>query len=127
MREMNPRRLPSGLSFVGLVLLVVAGMIGLPSHFTWAAASPAPAIQITPNQGHIHDLVVITGQGFGPNEQVSIIWGTHPFFAGQTDANGNFTMAPHPVQWYAAYPQHTIKGTGRKSGLSATTTFTVLP
>jgi hypothetical protein len=45
-------------------------------------------------------------------------------FAAQTDASGNFVSGLHPVQWYAAYPG-VIKATGRTSGKSATTTFTV--
>ncbi len=111
----------------GLMLLVAATSSGAPGHSPAQAASAAvaPAVQITPNQGHIHDLVVLTGQSFGANEQVGFLWGTHPFWAAQTDASGNFVSAAHPVQWFAAYPG-VIKATGRTSGRSATTTFTVL-
>ncbi len=110
-----------------LVVLLAALSSGAPGRSPGpAAVSPAtaPALQITPNHGPIHTPVVITGQGFGPNEQVGFLWGTHPFFAAQTDANGNFVSGSHPVQWYAAYPG-VIKATGRTSGKSATTTFTV--
>jgi hypothetical protein len=109
-----------------IVLLLAAASSGAPAHSTLRSASPAtaPAIQITPNHGPIHTPVVITGQGFGAHEQVGFLWGTHPFFAAQTDANGNFVGGSHPVQWYAAYPG-VIKATGRTSGKSATTTFTV--
>lgn len=110
-----------------LLLLLVAASSGTPGHSKAPAAvapATAPAIQITPNHGPIHTPVVITGQGFGANEQVGFLWGTHPFFAAQTDANGNFVSGSHPVQWYAAYPG-VIKATGRTSGKSATTTFTV--
>jgi hypothetical protein len=109
-----------------LLLLVVAssGAPGRSAVSTTVAPATAPAIQITPNSGPIHTPVVITGQGFGANEQVGFLWGTHPFFAAQTDANGNFVSGSHPVQWYAAYPG-VIKATGRTSGKSATTTFTV--
>jgi hypothetical protein len=109
-----------------MVLLLAAVSSGAAGHSTAPAAGPAtaPVIQITPNHGPIHTLVVITGQGFGANEQVGFLWGTHPFFAAQTDAGGHFVGGSHPVQWYAAYPG-VIKATGRTSGLSATTTFTV--
>jgi hypothetical protein len=110
-----------------VLLLLVAVSSGAPGHSKApAAVSPgtAPAIQITPNHGPIHTPVVITGQRFGANEQVGFLWGTHPFFAAQTDASGNFVSGSHPVQWYAAYPG-VIKATGRTSGKSATTTFTV--
>jgi hypothetical protein len=110
-----------------IILLLVAASSAAPGHSKAPAAvapATAPAIQITPNSGPIHTPVVITGQGFGANEQVGFLWGTHPFFAAQTDANGNFVSGSHPVQWYAAYPG-VIKATGRTSGKSATTTFTV--
>ena len=128
MRQTTFRKLPLRIFLLtGLVFLVAAVSNGAPYDPHSAAVSPAnaPAIQITPNQGHIHDLVRITGQGFGANEQVGFYWGTHPFWAAQTDANGNFVGAQHPVQWYAAYTS-TITATGRKSGLQATTTFTLL-
>jgi hypothetical protein len=110
----------------GILLLLAATSSGAPGHSQAPALSPAtaPAIQITPNHGPIHTPVVITGQGFGANEQVGFLWGTHPFFAAQTDARGNFVSGSHPVQWYAAYPG-VIKATGRTSGKSATTAFTV--
>lgn len=128
MRETISRKLVlQFLLLAGLMLLVTAIGSGTPGHSNPAAApATAPAVQITPNQGHIHDNVVLTGQGFGANEQVGFLWGTHPFWAAQTDASGNFISAPHPVQWFAAYPG-VIKATGRISGKSATTTFTVLP
>jgi hypothetical protein len=109
-----------------ILLLLAATSSGAPGHSPAPAISPAtaPAIQITPNHGPIHTPVVITGQGFGANEQVGFLWGTHPFFAAQTDASGNFVSGSHPVQWYAAYPG-VIKATGRTSGKSATTTFMV--
>jgi hypothetical protein len=110
----------------GILLLLAATSSGAPGHSQAPALSPAtaPAIQITPNHGPIHTPVVITGQGFGANEQVGFLWGTHPFFAAQTDASGNFVSGSHPVQWYAAYPG-VIKATGRTSGKPATTAFTV--
>jgi len=130
------KTIPRGLAVrfllaTGIVWLLAAATgapSGAPSRSAAHAASPAtsPAIQITPNQGPIHTPVVITGQGFGANEQVGFLWGTHPFFAAQTDANGNFVSGSHPVQWYAAYPG-LIKATGRTSGRQATTTFTVTP
>ena len=111
-----------------LVLMAVTAGMSATGRSTSGAIAPAtaPAVQITPNRGHIHDNVVLTGQGFAANEPVSFQWGTHPFFAARTDASGNFLSAPHPVQWYAAYPG-VIKATGSISGRTATTTFTVVP
>ena len=128
MRETISRNIAFQVLLVAALLLtaVTVGM-SAPGHSPSAAVVPAtaPAVQITPNQGHIHDNVVLTGQGFAANESVSFLWGTHPFFGAQTDSNGNFVSSPHPVQWYAAYPG-VIKATGRTSGRTATTTFTVL-
>ena len=128
MRQTSSRKLYLRICLLlGLVSLVVATSTGAPYDPHSAAASPAtaPAVQIIPNQGHIHDLVYFTGQGFGANEQVAFYWGVHPFWAAQTDANGNFVSAQHPVQWFAAY-SNTITATGRRTGLKASTTFTLL-
>jgi len=127
MRQMISGKLALRISLLaGLMFVVAAASIGAPYNPNSATATAtAPAVQIIPNQGHIHDLVYFTGQGFSANEQVAFYWGVHPFWAAQTDANGNFVSAQHPVQWFAAY-SNTITATGRRTGLKASTTFTLL-
>ena len=112
--------------FVFVMLLVaLAGGLLISAHVRPAHAS-SPAIQITPNSGPYGTVTVVTGQGFAAHEQVAIYKETRPFFAYETDANGNFTGTPHPL--IGPGPANgiiTITGTGRTSGLKATTIFTV--
>ncbi|MGB7848229.1 MAG: hypothetical protein WBL63_21640 [Candidatus Acidiferrum sp.] len=110
---------------VGLVLLAVVLAAGVPGRMMPTSKASTPTVQITPNQGHIHDLVVISGTGFRPGEDVFFSWGVHPFWGAVADASGNYLTAPHPVQWFAAYSS-TITAIGHTSGLKATTTFTLL-
>jgi len=119
--------LPRGIfcsMVVGLLLFFMGGLfLGgvLP-----AAHASSPAIQISPNSGPYGTVTVVTGQGFLPHEQVAIYKGTRPFFAYETDANGNFVGNPHPL--IGPGPANgiiTISGTGRTSGLKATCVFTV--
>lgn len=113
--------LPFGLGLVALasILFVVGGT--QPAH-----ASGPPAIQITPNSGPYGTVNVVTGQGFAPHEQVAIYKETRPFFAYETDGNGNFVGAPHPLTGPGpANGIITISGTGRSSSLKATTIYTV--
>ena len=125
------RRITSGLSrsafcsiVVGLLLVLVGGLLFTGTLPTAHASSPA--IQISPNSGPYGTVTVVTGQGFAPHEQVAIYKGSRPFFAYETDANGNFVGNPHPL--IGPGPANgiiTISGTGRTSGLKATCTFTV--
>ena len=110
---------------LGLLLLVLSGGLLLGGAVRTTHAS-GPAIQISPNSGPYGTVTVVTGQGFAPHEQVAIYKGSRPFFAYETDANGNFTGSPHPL--IGPGPVNgiiTISGTGRTSGLKATCIFTV--
>jgi hypothetical protein len=114
-------------SMVVALLLVLAGGLFLGGALPTTHAS-SPAIQISPNSGPYGTVTVVSGQGFAPHEQVAIYKGTRPFFAYETDANGNFVGNPHPL--LGPGPANgiiTISGTGRTSGLKATCTFTVTP
>ena len=133
MCETLPRKLRLFL-LLSMALLVVVLSGGLLARVSAASVRPgtitgratAPAIQISPNSGKYGTETVVTGQGFGPNEQVAIYKGTRPFFAYQTDANGSFVGSPHPLIGPGPVSGIiTIKGTGRTTGLSASTTFTV--
>jgi hypothetical protein len=115
-----------------LCLALLAAVIGGGWLLRVSAAAPkpatAPAIQITPNSGKYGTETVVTGQGFAAHEQVAIYRNTRPFFAYNTDANGNFVGVPHPLIGPGPVSGIiTITGTGRSSGLKATTTFTVTP
>jgi hypothetical protein len=115
---------------LGLMLLAAAGGAWFVQVAAAAAAAPAtaPAIQITPNHGKYGTETVVTGQGFAPHEQVAIYRGTRPFFAYETDASGSFVGVPHPLIGPGPVSGIiTISGTGRTSGLKATTIFTVTP
>ena len=129
------RRISSGLSrrvfgsmAVGLLFLLVllGGQFFGGTLATTHASSPA--IQISPNSGPYGTVTVVTGQGFAAHEQVAIYKGSRPFFAYETDANGNFVGSPHPL--IGPGPANgiiTITGIGRTSGRKATCTFTVTP
>ena len=127
MRRSISRFLP--ITFlVALALLLMISNSGLvrARAATAKSTATAPAIQITPDQGPYGTETVVTGQGFGPHEQVAIYRGTRPFFAYQTDGTGSFVGNPHPLIGPGpASGIITITGTGRTSGLRATTIFTV--
>src|SRR3974390_473008 len=124
------RLLPFSL-LLALALLVLSGSFvpgGAAAEQRAAKPATAPAIQITPNSGPYGTETVVTGQGFAPHEQVAIYRGKRPFFAYLTDSNGAFVGAPHPL--IGPGPANgiiPITGTGRTSGLKATTIFTVTP
>jgi hypothetical protein len=97
-----------------------------------SAATPrpasTPAVQITPNRGPYGTETVVTGQGFAPHEQVAIYKETRPFFAYNTDSNGSFVGAQHPLIGPGPVSGViTITATGRTSGKKATCIFTVTP
>ena len=130
MRQVTLRTSPLRFSLAfGLGLLALLALVGgmLIMGVTPAAhASGPPAIQITPNSGPYGTSTVVTGQGFAPHEQVAIYKETRAFFAYETDGNGNFVGTAHPL--LGPGPLNgiiTISGTGRTSGLKATTIFTV--
>lgn len=132
MQEQKSRKLSSRLSVLVamgmLVLLALASSAVVSGTVRPTSAAAAPAIQITPNSGPYHTVTVVTGQGFAPHEQVAIYKQTRPFFAYNTDATGSFVGAPHPLIGPGPLSGIiTITGTGRTSGLKATTTFTVTP
>jgi hypothetical protein len=111
-----------------LVLLAVISSSAVSGATRPASAAAAPAIQITPNSGKYGTVTVVTGQGFAPHEQVAIYKQTRAFFAYETDANGSFVGAPHPLLGPGPLSGIiTITGIGRTSGLKATTIFTVTP
>jgi len=111
-----------------LVVLALVGTSAVSGATRPASAATAPAIQITPNSGKYGTETVVTGQGFAPHEQVAIYKQTRPFFAYNTDATGSFVGNPHPLIGPGPLSGIiTITGTGRTSGLKATTTFTVTP
>lgn len=111
-----------------LVLLALASSAVVSGTTRPASAAVAPAIQITPNSGKYGTVTVVTGQGFAPHEQVAIFKQTRAFFAYETDASGSFVGAPHPLMGPGPLSGIiTITGTGRTSGLKATTVFTVTP
>jgi hypothetical protein len=111
-----------------LVLLALASSAVVSGTTRPASAAVAPAIQITPNSGKYGTVTVVTGQGFAPHEQVAIFKQTRAFFAYETDASGSFVGAPHPLMGPGPLSGIiTITGTGRTSGLKATTIFTVTP
>jgi len=111
-----------------LVLLAVVSSSAVSGATRPTSAAVAPAIQITPNSGKYGTVTVVTGQGFAPHEQVAIYKQTRAFFAYETDANGGFVGAPHPLLGPGPLSGIiTITGIGRTSGLKATTVFTVTP
>jgi hypothetical protein len=115
------RRFVLATGLAGVTLLVG----GLAFHET-ASAAGTPAVQITPNHGPYHTLVVVTGQNFAPNEQVAIYKETRAFFAWQTDSTGSFVGKPESFNGPGPLSGiFTITAIGRTSGLKATTTFTV--
>jgi hypothetical protein len=109
------------------VLLSLSILFAGDARSAEASATTAPAVEITPNHGPLASTVtVVTGQHFASNEQVGIFRGSRPFFAYQADANGSFVGEPHPLLGPAPTSGIiTITAIGRKSGLRATTTFTV--
>jgi hypothetical protein len=129
MPERKSRNKSSRFSvLVALVLLALASSAVVSGTTRPASAAGAPAIQITPNSGKYGTVTVVTGQGFAPHEQVAIFKQTRAFFAYETDASGSFVGAPHPLMGPGPLSGIiTITGTGRTSGLKATTIFTVTP
>jgi hypothetical protein len=124
-RSESPR--PAFRLAVAFLLVAAASALLLQGHLRTMHAS-SPAIQITPNSGPYGTVTVVTGQGFAAHEQVAIYKETRPFFAYETDANGNFVGTPHALTGPGpANGIITISGTGRTSGLKATTIFTVTP
>lgn len=122
-----PRRIAIRLGLAGLLALGVAAAFTAVGPRSARADGP-PAIQITPNTGPFSTETVVTGQGFGPDEQVAIYREERPFFAYDTDEAGQFTGVPHPLIGPGPVSGViTITGIGRTSGLKATTTFTVTP
>jgi hypothetical protein len=115
------RRL-SMLAGLGVIALLAGGV----AFHSAARATGTPVVQITPDHGPWHTMVVVSGQNFGPNEQVAIYKGTRPFFAWNTDASGSFVgraepmIGPGPLSGIIP-----ITATGRTSGLKAKTTFTI--
>ena len=95
MRQTIPRtlHLPFSFRFV-LGLVALAGGLAIVGGTQPAGASGPPAIQVTPNSGPYHTVTVVTGQGFATHEQVAIYKETRPFFAYETDGNGNFVGCP---------------------------------
>ncbi len=132
MRERKSRNMSTRFSVLValglLVLLAVISSSAVSGATRPASAAAAPAIQITPNSGKYGTVTVVTGQGFAPHEQVAIYKQTRAFFAYETDANGSFVGAPHPLLGPGPLSGIiTITGIGRTSGLKATTIFTVTP
>jgi len=129
MRRVNSRIswFPALVVLLGALLLVVT-FLGAPGHMEAATPRPtsSPAVQITPNSGPYGTETVVTGQGFGPHEQVAIYKETRPFFAYNTDTTSSFVGAKHPLLGPGPVSGIiTITATGRTSGLKATCTFTV--
>jgi hypothetical protein len=113
--------------FSVLAGLAVTALLACGVAFHEAArAAGTPVVQITPNSGPYHTMVVVSGQNFGPHEQVAIYKQTRPFFAWQTDGTGTFVGKPEPFIGPGPLSGiFTITAIGRTSGLKATTTFTI--
>ena len=129
-QKLSLRLVALGITTSFLIALAAGALMAAPANTAPRAASAAtaPAVQITPNHGPYHTVTVVTGQGFGANEQVAIFKETRAFFAYNTDGSGSFVGAPHPL--IGPGPLNgiiTITAIGRTSGRKATTTFTVTP
>ncbi len=99
----------------------------------WAFAIASPAVAITrpsaaivldPRAGPPTTWLIVTGNGFGPNEAVKVFFGKKARATSQTESDGSFS-AYFDVPRNASPGKHTVKAKGESSGLTAKATFRV--
>lgn len=110
---------PRGLGILRVLLVTLAL---LSPRGSWATS--APIITLSPTVGPPTTTTRVTGTGFGSNEKVVIRFDSATVGAAHADAAGGFSRKI-TIPASALPGPHTIKVTGKASGLTAEATFTV--
>src|SRR5438105_3602919 len=120
------RRTQSGWSRpLGLFLAFLLAAAAAQAPLAPAAAGTASAsIALSPPSGPPGSSTTVSGQGFGPSEQVRISFDPILVAQAMTDPSGSFTKAIQ-VPSGARPGQHIVFARGQSSGLAASATFTV--
>lgn len=88
------------------------------------AQTNAASISLSPASGPPGSMSVVSGQGFGSNETVTIAWDAFLLSTATTDTSGAFSKTI-TVPKTARPGQHLVIARGRTSGLQASAMFTV--
>jgi hypothetical protein len=72
----------------------------------------SPSISLSPPVGPVGTNVAVSGQGFAPNELVTLYWDSQPMNQTQTDANGSFFDIFVDVPSGSAMGSHLISAIG---------------
>jgi outer membrane protein assembly factor BamB len=87
---------------------------------TIRSATTGPHVFVTPGQGSPNTAVMVSGNGFGAHEQVSLSLPGATLATVTAGANGGFTKTPVKIPAAYDFGLTSVTGTGQASGKSAT-------
>ncbi len=109
-------------------LVVVLVLVALLIPVAWAirsAAASGAALTLSPTSGQEGTTVQVSGSGFGHKEMVKVTFDTAVVATATATSGGTFSTS-FAVPQTAQPGNHTVTGTGQRSGRSASATFQVV-
>ncbi len=94
------------------------------SATSFTVVPPVPTIVASPSTGPPGKMLTVSGSNFGASETVDVYFDTADMVLASTGATGSFSTTLSVPAW-AAPGTHWITADGRRSGLSAQTSFLV--